>query len=578
MDTDIDRERTVLSAMDNIINVTHTEEEHSYGLEEYYEINAVTLDMAKDDIAFLAKEFEVSGKQAVLFSIIVELCKCDELDKSNLSRSLKTNFVQFLTFEEDLRQLAGKRLIQRCRWGRIKVTEGAMKALEENRAYRQPPVTNLTTNKILGRMTKIIKGIQDEEIDRKIGLDDIDAMILANPQTCLAKVANEYGILTFGAMSSGDDDDDNRHDYRMSMDRPFRMMFYVMCFRYHDCDDDSVIWWDFRNIYDEDDMEIVQNSVRDNCNPLFKKKVLTFSERDGMVVKDHFMIADDFKEKMLADAGGLHERTILSGLKLSTEIPEKELFYDSSEAQQVESLEAVLNEDRYREVCNALKSKGMRHGLTCLFHGCPGTGKTETVYQIARKTGRDLITADVAKLKSCWVGESEKNVKNLFRKYKKCVKESKVTPILLFNEADAIFGIRKSGAESAVDKMENSIQNIILQEMEDLDGILIATTNLTENLDKAFERRFLYKIHFNKPSSHVRSKIWLSMIPELNSNQALRLSEKFDFTGGQIENISRKRTVQSIVTCKEPSFDEMVAFCNEELIDGKSGKSNKIGF
>ena len=64
-------------------------------------------------------------------------------------------------------------------------------------------------------------------------------------------------------------------------------------------------------------------------------------------------------------------------------------------------------------------------------------------------------------------------------------------PILLFNEADAIFGIRQEGATRAVDKMENSIQNIILQEMEKLDGILIATTNLTTNLDKAFERRFL---------------------------------------------------------------------------------------
>ena len=74
-----------------------------------------------------------------------------------------------------------------------------------------------------------------------------------------------------------------------------------------------------------------------------------------------------------------------------------------------------------------------------------------------------------------------------------------MAPILLFNEADAIFGIRQEGATRAVDKMENSIQNIILQEMEKLDGILIATTNLTTNLDNAFERRFLYKIRFDRP-------------------------------------------------------------------------------
>lgn len=71
------------------------------------------------------------------------------------------------------------------------------------------------------------------------------------------------------------------------------------------------------------------------------------------------------------------------------------------------------------------------------------------------------------------------------------VKQSVKAPILLFNEADAIIGKRQVGAERAVEKMENSIQNIILQEIEQLDGILIATTNLAENMDKAFERRFL---------------------------------------------------------------------------------------
>lgn len=90
-----------------------------------------------------------------------------------------------------------------------------------------------------------------------------------------------------------------------------------------------------------------------------------------------------------------------------------------------------------------------------------------------------------------WVGESEKNIKGIFDDYKQKVKQSVKAPILLFNEADAIIGKRQVGAERAVEKMENSIQNIILQEIEQLDGILIATTNLAENMDKAFERRFL---------------------------------------------------------------------------------------
>ena len=185
--------------------------------------------------------------------------------------------------------------------------------------------------------------------------------------------------------------------------------------------------------------------------------------------------------------------------------------------------------------------------------------------------------ADVSKLKSMWVGESEKNLKRLFTSYKKLVQNSSVTPILLFNEADAIFGIRKSGAEGAVDKMENSLQNIILQEMEDLKGILIATTNLTENLDKAFERRFLYKVKFSNPSVDVKCQIWNAMMPELPESDAHFLAEKFDFSGGQIENVVRKKTIQTILTGQEPEMKALLTFCCEEMI-GTRNQQRKIGF
>jgi SpoVK/Ycf46/Vps4 family AAA+-type ATPase len=152
-----------------------------------------------------------------------------------------------------------------------------------------------------------------------------------------------------------------------------------------------------------------------------------------------------------------------------------------------------------------------------------------------------------------------------------------VAPILLFNEADAIFGIRQEGAQRAVDKMENSLQNILLQEMEKLDGILIATTNLTQNLDKAFERRFLYKVRFEKPSLETKSKIWSSMMPELTESQAEELAREYDFSGGQIENISRKKKIQSIIECCEPDFATLKQYCGEEQLNSEQ-KRRRIGF
>jgi SpoVK/Ycf46/Vps4 family AAA+-type ATPase len=185
---------------------------------------------------------------------------------------------------------------------------------------------------------------------------------------------------------------------------------------------------------------------------------------------------------------------------------------------------------------------------------------------------------DVSQIKSCWVGESEKHIKDLFDRYRSLVKSRKVAPILLFNEADGILGVRHEGAERAVDKMENSIQNIILQEMETLEGIMIATTNLTSNLDKAFERRFIYKIEFERPTLDAKRHIWKSMIPALSDESALALAREFDLSGGQIENIARKRTVELILSGEEPTFEKLREYCIGETINSQYGKTGKIGF
>lgn len=126
--------------------------------------------------------------------------------------------------------------------------------------------------------------------------------------------------------------------------------------------------------------------------------------------------------------------------------------------------------------------------------------------------------------------------------------------------------------------MENSIQNIILQEMETLDGIMIATTNLTQNLDTAFERRFLYKINFEKPDASVREQLWLSMMPTLSKTDAATLASSFDFSGGQIENISRKATINSILHGEEANdMNQLTSYCNAERLN-TNGTNRRVGF
>ena len=260
-----------------------------------------------------------------------------------------------------------------------------------------------------------------------------------------------------------------------------------------------------------------------------------------------------------------------------TGIQEKTLFYNAQEEKLIQRLTDMLNAENLTAIRQRLEQHGMRKGFACLFYGGPGTGKTETVLQIARQTGRDVLQVDLSKLRSKWVGDTLKNVKAVFTHYRTLCKNSEVMPILFFNEADGIFNQRSERLQQYCDKEENALQNIILEEIENLDGILIATTNLTSNLDKAFERRFLYKIEFQKPGTEVRAKIWHSMMEDMSVDDALRLATLFDFSGGQIENIARKHIVDSILTGRRISFEEIEDSCRLEVLpDPRNRKKKRI--
>ncbi len=256
-------------------------------------------------------------------------------------------------------------------------------------------------------------------------------------------------------------------------------------------------------------------------------------------------------------------------------IEAKNLFFDAELSSQLSLVCNSLQEDHYHQLCDRLQKKSLPHGIAILLYGMPGTGKTESVMQIARQTGRDIVHVDISQTKSCWFGESEKIIKKVFDNYRKtCLKTTK-KPILLFNEADAIFSKRKAVGSGNVDQTENAIQNIILEELENLDGILIATTNLTENLDTAFERRFLFKIHFDKPTIEAKMNIWKDKIPTLSDTDASTLASSYDFSGGEIDNIVRKALMQEVIEGKATAMDALVRLCKEEKI----GKCDvKIGF
>jgi SpoVK/Ycf46/Vps4 family AAA+-type ATPase len=227
--------------------------------------------------------------------------------------------------------------------------------------------------------------------------------------------------------------------------------------------------------------------------------------------------------------------------------------------------------------------KGRRKGIDAriIFYGPPGTGKTMTAVSLAKTLKRPILSFDCSKILSMYVGESEKNVRKIFDDFKMLSKKAKVEPILLLNEADQFLSARSEGQGSSADKMHNQMQNIFLEQIEKFEGILIATTNLLDNIDKAFSRRFNYKIEFKKPGKKQRLRLWQYMLPEnADYEEGFEISElaKYELTGGQI-NLIIKNTAYRVAAREESLFmmQDFIEEISKEL--GSSFDSTKsMGF
>lgn len=114
--------------------------------------------------------------------------------------------------------------------------------------------------------------------------------------------------------------------------------------------------------------------------------------------------------------------------------------------------------------------------------------------------------------------------------------------------------------------------------MENLEGILIATTNMTKNIDEAFERRFLYKVKFEKPCKMAKMQIWGTIVDNLSEEESIELANTYNFSGGQIENIARKCAIESIINNHKPSINTIHQFCRAETLSHLNREIKSIGF
>ena len=187
--------------------------------------------------------------------------------------------------------------------------------------------------------------------------------------------------------------------------------------------------------------------------------------------------------------------------------------------------------------------KYLKPGYKCLFYGPPGTGKTLTATLIGKKTGSDVYRIDLSQTVSKYIGETEKNLSSLFDRA-----ENKGW-ILFFDEADALFGSR-TNAKDAHDRYANQQVSYLLQRIEDYNGLVILASNLKNNIDSAFLRRFQSMIHFRIPDDAQRLRLWragFNSRAELDLKIDLKeIAKKYEIAGGTIINIVQYAMLQAL--------------------------------
>ena len=509
--------------------------------------------------SYLSDKLGLNPVQCVIIALLIEEGK--SMSFRQMGKILGLTRLSMMTYYNDIEELFKMRWLQHRgdsddedMFERYALAKGVIGAIRENRPFKPEALECKDTQEFVDRIAEHVAAIYSD--DNLVFKDEeywLQEMVNANADLPICRLANDFDDIDCLSL----------------------LMLVVADYaNYNGSGHEGIGPREVQLVYPHDttpNYRRVVESMQGGTHRLFRENLIEHKCVDGMAEVNLYVATDYLKHEVLADFNPIDhsDKRVpkMNGVKSHKDITAKPLFYNEKEEEQVGLLRDILSQDQLPVIQERLKSKGMRTGVCILMHGQPGTGKTATAYELARQTSRDIIQVQVTDFKDKYVGESEAKLKKIFSDYRQCCMHSEVTPILLLNEGDAILSKRLENVEHGTEQMMNTLQNILLEEMENIQGIMIVTTNLTSNLDSAFERRFIFKVKFERPGIEVRAHIWQTLVDWLDEEDAKTLAKEFDITGGEIENIARKATMQFVLTGKEADIDMIRKFTKQEKLE-----------
>ena len=384
---------------------------------------------ASPEIGLIADSYNITEQQAVLFCICMERGP-RRVNYDDFANHLDLSNIRVLSYASDVDALVRRRLI---RYRNVHdedsfdVNQSVIKALKRNEAYQLPTRTDLDCNDLFEQLNMLFDDLHNDAITPDNLLNELDELFANNPQIGMVQQLNELHI-------SGE----------------YLLLLLFFSHQLINKDDNDIRFGQMECVFsDKCAFTRAKGELRRAEHRLMQYNLIEHRSVDGIADTQSYCLTAHAKRTLLAEMKLSSAEEKIADVLSHKTLTEKPLFYAETIEHQVSELSTFFLPERYNEIRERMQQRGFRHGFSCLFYGGPGTGKTETVYQLARQTGRDILVVDVPQIKSKWVGDSEKNIKALFDRYRDMVRRARLAPILLFNEADAIIGTRKNGATSA---------------------------------------------------------------------------------------------------------------------------------
>jgi len=533
------------------------------------------LETIQPHTAIVAEHYDITEIQALFFSILVTInLQTSSIDLAELANFFNVNCITLAKYLPDIKQLINKQLVRAT--------------AEENRKRRRQ--TNLNAEEYY------------------VNRDAYEALLKGNkfvPESC--KAADIFDMMKIiRQMINNKEEYLNDADIFVELNALVKQNQHIQFLndlKVYNLDDNAMLIYLFLcSLFlnePEEEIELmraihflfpdVRNSIKIRKqfmnleHPLQHHDLLAI-EKGSFKLDSSISLTDKSISLLVGEDKNMFIRTKMPTNKQfniikAEDIIEKHLFYSEDEQKEIDFIIDTLKPENYQSLMKRLADEGLPTGLCILFYGEAGTSKTMLTYSLAKKTGRDIFDFKLSEGKSMYYGESQKLIKKAFDYYREMVEKSKVAPIFLLNEADALLNKRSAGdnLNHSVQHTDNELVTILLNEFESLNGVLIATTNLENQFDNSFYRRFLIKKKFEKPNAEVRKKIWADKIPWLDQHELDELS-KMEVTGAIIENAQRKILLQqALYGIERPDLDLILNYLEEENL-GKTQNRNRIGF